>query len=518
MGFELRDYQNTFERNLAKEVSRLKHVIGQSPGGTGKTLTFVSIANKASAKGNTVFIITDRSKVYDQNLKAANNGIGINPDTRKDLEIKEGGIYVCMAQTLKNRPLIIDAINAISKPALVIIDECHSGIFSTLLDQIKNRITIGFTATPNFREARHLPEYYKGIVMTEQIDWFIQHPNKYLCTYQHIERVKPGMLESLVKRGIEFTEASQDEWFSKQSLFKGLEEDVLNANYRKAMVFCSSIKHAEKTYKMLQEAGVKCAIGHSMRADENEQLAAFRDMESDTNVMVSVSSYTTGFDFPEVDHLFLFRAFGSLILYLQTLFRGNRPITGIKDKFVVYDYGQNASRHGLYWFDREWDKLWNTAPKRKESDAIGTFNIKHCVFCDSIISLMARVCEYCQKEQPENERELAEGVKHDTTERYNALIGRKVGDLTPEELALYAKLKNKTSYAMRITKSKRQREIEAYKWAVKPPPDIHDPLRELNSIRAFGSAMGYKPSWAIVQEQLLMQIKEPIMYANIELR
>jgi len=517
MNFTLREYQDNFERDLGISIVKNKHIIGQSPGGTGKTKTFVSIAVKASVKGRAVFIVTDRKKVYDQNIAEANGSIGINPDTPQNLPIFNGKIYVCMAQTLKKRPAIIEQINSLKIPPLFIIDEAHSGTFNTLLDAITNRITIGFTATPNYREAKHLPIYYKDIVITEQIDWFIQHPEKYLCTYQHIERIKEGMLESLVKKGIEFTEASQDEWFSKQSLFAGLEQDVINANFKKAMVFCSSINHAEKTYKMLQSAGIKCAIGHSMRTDELTQLALFRNMQSGINVLVSVSSYTTGFDFPEVDHLFLFRAFGSMSLYLQTLFRGNRPIPGIKDKFVVYDYGQNASRHGLYWFDRDWKNLWNSIPKRKPSDAIGTYQTKHCNYCDSIISLMSRVCEYCNKEQPENERELAEGIKHDITARYNNLIGKRIGELSIEELALYAKLKKKLHFALRVVKSKRQQEIEVYKWAVKPTDKIEDPLRGKSCLKEFASCMGYKTGWHFTQEQLLLQKAEQIFYANVKL-
>lgn len=517
MNFTLRDYQNTFERDLGIAIAKHKHIIGQSPGGTGKTKTFVSIAVKASAKGRAVFIVTDRKKVYDQNIAEADGSIGINAETPQKSAIKKAQIYVCMAQTLKNRPAIIDSINSLDHTPIFIIDEAHSGTFNTLLDRITNRMTIGFTATPNYREAKHLPVYYNAIIITEQIDWFIQHPQKYLCTYQHIERIKPGMMETLVKRGVEFTEASQDDWFSKQSLFSGLENDVLSAIFRKAMVFCSSINHAEKTYKVLTNAGINCAIGHSMREDESLQLSSFKNMQSGVNILVSVSSYTTGFDFPEVDHLFLFRAFGSMSLYLQTLFRGNRPIPGIKDKFVVYDYGQNASRHGLYWFDRDWNTLWNNLPKRKESEAIGTYQTKHCAFCDSIISLMARVCEYCQKEQPENERELAEGVKHDITARYTKLVGKRISELSIEQLALYAKLKNKVPFALRIVKAKRQQEIEAYKWAVKPPDKIEDPLRGANVLKAFAQNMGYKPSWAHVQEQMLLQKADPIFYANIKL-
>lgn len=512
MSFTLRDYQLSHNKSLSIALRDKEHILAQAPGGTGKTKQFVSIAWGAASKGSTVLILTDRINIYQQNIKEA-KAIGINPKTPADLQIQIGTVYVAMAQTLISRMYLLDQFNSLQRKIIVLVDEAHSGIFNSILDYLHNRLTIGFTATPYYKFAKHLPKYYNECIPSEQIDWFIQ--NDWICTNQHIARGKKEMEQYLTKNASgEYTETSQNEWFSQSGLYDGLIQDLQSekGEFTKCMVFCASIKNAHETYNQLQQAGFVCAIGHSksdllkaIGTTEEIEINKFKDPNSGVDILVSVSSYTTGFDLPIIDLLMLYRAFGSFILYMQAMFRANRkkpepmPMT-----FKSYDYGDNWRRHGLYYFDREWSKLWKEEEKKKDKDALGTYTIKECANCGSIISLMARICQYCQHEQPENEQELKQGVLLDITAQYQKLVGRKLSSLSPVELSVYAKIKQKLQFAIRIAKSQRQLQIKN---------NDTD-----NFLRDFGNAMGYSDKWYNVQAQMLKKESKQIFYTDFILK
>jgi len=503
MSFILRDYQITHNLKSAKAMKQHQHIIVQGAGGTGKTKQFVTIAWSAAAKGQCVLVLTDRTMIYRQNI-AESKAIGINPDTPKDIEIQAGKVYVAMAQTLISRMYLLDQFNNLSNKVIVLIDECHSGIFNSILDYLHNRLTAGFTATPHCKYAKHLPKYYNACVPGEQIDWFIQ--NDWLCSNTHIARGKKEMESALTKSASgEYTETSQNDWFSQSGIYDGLIQDIKSEKFTKAMVSCASIKNAHETYELLNQHGIKCAIGHSkanllkaIGTTEDKEIAKFKDMHSGYDILISVSAYLAGFDFPEVDMLFMYRAFGSFI-------NRKKPIP-MPMHFKVYDYGDNWKRHGLYYFDRPWNKLWNNPNAEKEQTQLGTYSIKECCNCGAIISLMNRVCKYCGVEQLETEQELKQGVLINITKEYDSLVGKRISSLTPEQLATYSKLKQKLQFCIRVAKSQRQKQLS------------NDPNTKDNFLRDFGLAMGYSPKWYNIQSEMLKKSKETLFYTDIILK
>jgi len=500
------DYQVPFERDLAQAVKQHTHVLGVSPGGTGKTTTFSHIAVKAAAKGRSVIILTHRLSIFDQNL-IGSCGIALNAETDKSITIQLGKVYVIMAQTIKFRPEWIEQFNTLPEKVLIIIDEAHDGGFCTILDKLTNRLTIGFTATPNYKDAKHLPLYYNALVETKPISWFIENPKQqYLASYTHIEKSQKDVDSYLTKLNGEFTNQSQNKYFSSRAIYGGLIEDIPKYKYTKCMIFCANIENAELIYSQVCAAGYLATIGHSKRKDEAQQIAKFKDLTSGYDIMVSVSAYTTGFDFPEVDQLMLYRAFGTLSLYLQTLYRGSRFIKGIKEHFRVVDYGNNK-RHGLYFFDRPWQKMWRPESLKLDLKGQGVEPIKECSNCQALIGLMARICPYCGSEQPISEDEKKQGQLIDITESFNNMKGMKIGDLSARQLSIYAKLMNKGQFCIRIAKAKRQSEIKEH---LEKPPQT-----PINYLKDFAHYMDYNPAWVYQQEKLIKEQNEQINFANI---
>jgi len=147
-----------------------------------------------------------------------------------------------------------------------------------------------------------------------------------------------------------------------------------------------------------------------------------------------------------------------------------------KKQFYVLDYGLNCDRHDPWDMERNWQELWRAKPKRA-----GVPTIKTCPMCNYVNNAGARVCENCGYEWPKIENEPEEEVDTilvEMTAKYSALVGKNVKDLTPQELADYAKSKGKQGFAQVICK-----------WHY-----IKNDDRQF--IKDFAKAMHYKPYWA----------------------
>lgn len=473
---QLRKYQSDFSLQLAKSVQKHTKVIGCAPTGSGKSLTMITIAWNATQKKRAVFIISETFKIYEQLRDEA--GGNIIAEGVKFVNIKDGELYVCMAQTLAKRPLIIEQLNSLETPPIVIVDEAHIGTPTKILEQLNDNIpVIGFTATPDARIAKHLPELYKDCVVCCQVDDLIQQG--FLCTYRHVKR-DGAMLGVLKKRGGEFTEQSQAEVFGTESVFNALVEDLHKFPYKKCVIYVASIQQATNVATELRNRGIPCVEYHSKMKDGAYQLSRFTVL-NEVNVCVSVSSLTKGWDYPPIDLVVLLRKTSSLALFLQMIGRGGRIIVDdngvlIKDSFTCLDYGGNWEDHGLWWDDRPWDIMWKTVPKKSDD---GIAPVVLCDKCDSIHSASQMKCPFCGYERPIKIEVKQIQEAEDVTSPYLQLVGKKLSEVTPEELSVYAKIKSKQAFGARVART-----------------------HGAEYLQEFANFMGYKKSWVARQEKL----------------
>lgn len=505
MAFTLRPYQKKFVKNLARALLEYYAVIACAPTGSGKSKIMATIAGSTIEKpamnlitcfspvmaalakelkgkfNKTVLIITESRKIYDQleqELEVVNINAGV-----KDLHILPGKVYLAMAQTLVRRPKLIQEFRDLGLNLVVMNDEAHIGTASNVLKHFKNVCyMLGFTATPDYRAAKHLPILYNWCVQCCQVDELIQ--DGFLCTYRHIARDKAD-LDILELRNGDYSEESNEKAFSTTEVYDGLLEDLKTVPFKKAMIFTASIKQCEETYSQLIENGFKATRYHSELKNADFELAKFTELDI-CNICVSVSSLTKGFDFPPIDLVCLLRKTNSLPLYLQMLGRGGRPvykfdengkiIGTIKNSFICLDYGSHWKSLGLYWDNRDWENMWQ-APKekKKKKDGEGVSSVKACINCDELIAVQARVCPSCGFEYPLIEKELAYGELLEITKSYTDIIGKLTSELNAYELSIYAKMKNKKTHSIRI--------------AMKNETDDPGFLRE------FAENMGFSKEW-----------------------
>lgn len=492
--------QETVKIAANKALAKHKHIIVQAATGWGKTVLISDIIRSALAprtltdgtirQGKTVLVLTESTNIFSQ-LHEECGGTEIKAGG-KDGYLMPGQCYVAMCQSLINRPMFLKQLAEMGSNLLLIADEAHLNHMTDVISLFPDAYRIGFTATPALRWARHLTDLYKAIVCGPQVDELISMGR--LSPYKYYARVAADENELKIVRG-EFSESSQAKAFEKQAVYNKLFDDLKNIPYTKCMIFAGSIQQAEDIHQQLIMQGFRSCRYHSKmhKLVREDELKAFTERH-DADICVSVAALNKGWDYKPVDLIILLVATTSLPRFLQSIGRGSRVVDmlklwiwGIKNykgktHFTVLDYGGNWKRHGLYDWERDWPELWCNAPKKKD----GVAPVKMCPKCEYINNASAAVCKDCghvfEKAPPPP---AEEGKLVEVTAEYEKMRGRSVSDLNCEELAVYAKLKNKAPYAIRIARVQEQTR-----------PGFLD---------GFAKAMGYKGGWANHQRTLMEQ-------------
>jgi superfamily II DNA or RNA helicase len=470
---KLRPYQQKFVDEIRTKLFQKEKIIACAATGSGKTKIFLSITKMSIEKGKTVLIISESSKIFKQIADEIGNATEI-VSAVKHLDIKPNSIFVAMAQTLVRRPAIVKQLSELGKNLIVIVDEAHIGTPTKLLLAINESYRIGFTATPDFRYAKHLPILYNDICVGAQPQELVDIG--FLSPYYHFERRVVNLSE--LKKGSDgdFTEKSQEQAFEKAEVYDGVFSDITKFPFKKCMVFCSSIKHAEETAHQFRSYGYKVAVVHSKNEESNYELFQFKDLTSGVDICISVGVLTKGFDYPAVDLLVLLRATTSLPLFLQMCGRGSRinDFTN-KKRFTVICYGGNGTRHNLWNYTHDWAELWNKKPKKKGD---GVASIKNCPKCDMMVPVRTTICPNCGYEwiSEPKVKDVKETELVELNTRIKAFRGRSMSDLLATELADYARVTNRKPYCIRIARSK----------------------NDIKFLTDFAHRMNYKEQWATI--------------------
>jgi len=488
----LRDYQQAIYDEIPRRLMT-GPVLVQSPARSGKSKIISETALRIIKAGRIPLVLTHRDKIKKQLVDHC-QGVAIDAKT-EHVFIATGHCYVAMNQTLIKRPFILSQLTTLANKLVIMTDEAHRGDFNKTFDLLPNAMRIGFTATPAYKWAKFLPKYYKSLIHGLQPRELIERA--YITPIDYYEMVSDL---SDLKKGSngEYTEESQFSTFDRAQLYDGLFDKLPQFTFTKAIIFTASKKAADKLNTQCLQHGYKSTVYYSGIKNGSYELAKFTEL-NECNLLITVSALSEGFDYNGIDLNILWRATTSLPLFIQMAMRGATPKDG-KPITTVLDFGGNNSRFGgnskriALTMDRDWNALWQP-PEKPPRAANGVAAIRNCPACDYIISALARSCSNCGFIIPVEEVKLKEGellkIQEEVqaqTAAVKATVGRRISTLTAQELALYAKEKDKKNFAMRIAKSKA--------------------VTDADFLMQYAEAMQYKQGWLYRQLQTIAEAKQ----------
>jgi len=421
------------------------------PTGAGKTVVFSEMVRLAAEKGTVTIVLTDRTELFKQTIKAlANTGVAVEEISASKKNTYLGAtIYLAMVETIKRRSDVLAGL----RPDLIIIDEAHKGNFTKILDLFPLSRVIGATATP---EGKHFFKYYTNIVQNIDIPDLVEQGFLVDCkAYQMVD----DFSDLEVKAG-EYTDASLISHYDKPKLYDGVIDQWRKlADGLKTIVFNVNIKHTINTHNAFIAAGISSEFITSKTPDDERSriLSAFRD--GAFSVLNNCGILTTGYDEPSIQCVIMNRATKSLPLFLQCFGRGSRLYPG-KNIFIGLDFGMNHDRFGMWNEARE----WKLKPPREKKESVSP--VKECpnTECGCLNPISAVKCKYCGTPFPIKEAVLGEGVMIEVTPKIaTELLDRNTSSLNvPELLLLESSKKYKPSFIWRVIRSLGEDAVKEY--------------------------------------------------------
>lgn len=406
---ELREYQTDAVQGLrALMLSGCKLPILGMPTGSGKTVTFAYIIEKALEKGSRVGIVAHRKELIDQ-AKRTVVSYGLDPSQ----------IHFGMVQTYVRSPHKIPALD------LCIIDECHIGNFRRFISSLPSYTrVIGVTATPiGASKKKPLNQTFDDVFYSVQIKDLIEMGYLSTPTY-HIWQVDESKLVKDTKG--EFTSASQKSVFCIDDFKSAMDRRV-----GKTIIFCSSIEQSQEVFDSI-DFDKKFIVHSKMKyQDRKDRIDMYKKIPN--AVMVNCGILTAGFDDPEIETVIVYRATTSLSLWLQMVGRGSR-VTDNKKNFYIFDLGGNHARLLPWEANRDWNVIFKNQGKRNKDKAAP---LKQCDKCEAQIAASSKKCKFCGAIQEFKEKKPLVSDKVKIISAYSELpehLKKSYDNMTPKEL------------------------------------------------------------------------------------
>lgn len=393
---ELRAYQTNLLRESRDAFSRYKHIIVQSPTGSGKGVLIGSMASMSKYR---VLILAHSEEILKQDAGHVRKwGIEAAEVFAKTRKMPEARCVTMMAQTLRQRLKKAEWARWFDEFGFIILDECHRAEFDFVFEQsgVDCKYVVGLSASPaRYGQMRQLGLDYGAIVIGPQVSELIDQG--YLCKCRLFSLDAPNLddVEWSYGRG-DYNLSQMAAKFKSRARYVGAVE-----NYKricpgeKTLVFCCSSEQTIELTKAFCDAGIDARYCLSGDFDEDEEYSGDRKAVVDDfavgkfPVLVNFGLFTTGIDIPDIKVVMLMFSTTSLVKYLQCLGRASRIAEGKNGEFICLDFGRNYERLGRYEDNRIWSVWHNTG------SGGGVAPTKECKRCGRLVPVSWTDCQFC---------------------------------------------------------------------------------------------------------------------------
>lgn len=363
MVINLYDYQKNVIESCKENASHSQLI--SMPTGTGKTITFLALAKEFNKK---TLILVHREELLRQTYEKATlcgfeeRDVAIISAEKKD---KPSLLNIAMVQTL-NRNLdkyVADDIE------MIIVDEAHhacansyKSIFNHFEIFVKKKHIFGFTATPLRGDKEQLSSIF--------------HVHSFKMTLSEATQlgyiVPVNGIRIEIDKSLSEIDTSQGDYDLKQldkvmncdSVNNIVIEKCLNLKKVPAIIFTTSVEHAQNIARMLRENGRR-AISVSYLTSKRTLAQIFRMLERGSiDFITNAVKLSEGFDYPALRGVILARPTRSPVLYKQMIGRGLR---NFPDKFDCYvmEFTSNDPKM-MKWEDIDANATFQSATKRQK--------------------------------------------------------------------------------------------------------------------------------------------------------
>jgi superfamily II DNA or RNA helicase len=300
-------------------------------------------------------------------------------------------VVVASIQTLDSR-MGKEEMNWLSKPGLVILDECHHAIspsYTSLLRWLDAEARrpgslpkdeppiIGLSATPlraNDEESERLAKRFDGHYFPQDQENLYVQLTECGVLAEIINEALPSpaappqnLLDLLDYGGDTIASENQldelNRWLAKdEDRNRRLIEVIQASNEKHILFFANSVAHAEEMALRMNLSGILAApiSGDTASSTRRHFLKKFQDGE--IRVLCNHSVLTTGFDAPKTDMVLISRVVRSQVRYMQMVGRGLRGTKngGTENCRIVTmldNLGQYSNLHPYYVWAKYFDGM-----------------------------------------------------------------------------------------------------------------------------------------------------------------
>jgi len=376
----MRNYQREALCAIKREWQTVDSTLVVLPTGTGKTVLFASLIRSCFPKR--ALVLAHREELIFQAVDKITKVTGFR------CEVEMGDYRADMGKSLFASPQVVvstiqtqcsgaDGGGRMTRfdPALfglVIVDEAHhatSATYRRTLDyyrQNPNLKVLGVTATPDRADEEALGQVYESVAYDYELLNAIE--DGWLVPIQQQIVEVSGLDFSGIHttagdlNGAELAHVMEEE----RNLHEIAGPTIEIVGNRRALVFASSVTHAEQLCAILNRHREGCSGWVCGKTDKDERRKALASFSSGKlQYVVNVGVLTEGFDDPGVEVVVMGRPTKSRSLYAQMVGRATRPLPGLVDGLetaeerrqaiansrkpacLVIDFVGNAGRHKL---------------------------------------------------------------------------------------------------------------------------------------------------------------------------